>query len=158
MSNVVTSKAAEHQANPVKNENACVQDLVIEDIQARKQVGVQRYGTVLQPFNGRDALMDAYQEALDLCQYLKQAIYERDNTSSACPICKAAGFRECNGPHPAVAPNKSETTWVRDLLSKVTFARMQATFENHTPLRMKIAGEALDLVEKTLAEYENKHK
>lgn len=30
-------------------------------------------------FNGRDALLDAYQEALDLVVYLRQVIYERDN-------------------------------------------------------------------------------
>ena len=34
--------------------------------------------TSLQAFNGRDALRDAYEEALDLCQYLRQALYERD--------------------------------------------------------------------------------
>ena len=33
---------------------------------------------LVQPFNGRDALVDAFQEALDLCVYLRQAIYERD--------------------------------------------------------------------------------
>ena len=37
-----------------------------------------RYGTALQPHNGRDALLDAYEEALDLAMYLKQAIVERD--------------------------------------------------------------------------------
>jgi hypothetical protein len=63
---------------PVKNDLPCIQDLVIADIEARKAVGLERYGTLLQPFNGRDALMDAYAEALDLCQYLRQAIEERD--------------------------------------------------------------------------------
>jgi hypothetical protein len=29
--------------------------------------------------NGRDSLMDAYQEALDLVMYLRQAIEERNN-------------------------------------------------------------------------------
>jgi hypothetical protein len=66
------------QPLPVKNEGPCVQDLVIADIETRKKVGREKYGTLLQPFNGRDALVDAYQEALDLCQYLRQAIEERD--------------------------------------------------------------------------------
>lgn len=30
----------------------------------------------LQPFNGRDALVDAYQEAVDLAVYLRQRIEE----------------------------------------------------------------------------------
>lgn len=71
-------KAATHQPAPTTNERPCVQDLVIADMAARKAVGLERYGTLLQPFNGRDALMDAYQEALDLTMYLRQAIEERD--------------------------------------------------------------------------------
>jgi hypothetical protein len=68
----------EHQAQPVKHRHTkAIQDLVIEDIEARKKVGLERYGTLLHAHNGRDALMDAYQEALDLCQYLRQAIEER---------------------------------------------------------------------------------
>jgi hypothetical protein len=78
----------EHQAQPTKNDRPAIQDLVIgdlarwgpaglvaqvvADIEARKQVGLERYGTLLQAFNGRDALLDAYQEVLDLCQYLRQ--------------------------------------------------------------------------------------
>ena len=67
------------QRMPVKNDQPFIQDLVIADIEARKQTGLVKYGTGLQAFNGRDALMDAYQEALDLCQYLRQALEERDN-------------------------------------------------------------------------------
>lgn len=68
----------EHQPAPEPNNRVAIQDLVIADIQARKEVGLKRYGTLLQAFNGRDALMDAYQEALDLAQYLRQAIEERN--------------------------------------------------------------------------------
>jgi hypothetical protein len=32
--------------------------------------------------NGRDALLDAYEEALDLACYLKQAILERDENAN----------------------------------------------------------------------------
>jgi hypothetical protein len=73
------NKAAEHQANPTQNNLPCVQDMVLADIEARKKVGIERYGTVLQPFNGRSALMDAYQEALDLAIYLRQLLYETEN-------------------------------------------------------------------------------
>ena len=66
------------QPLPVVNDRPCVQDAVIADVEARKQLGIQRYGTVLQLDNGRDALLDAYQESLDLCCYLKQALMERD--------------------------------------------------------------------------------
>lgn len=67
----------EKQAMPVKNDQPAIQDLVIQDIEARKLVGLRKYGTLLQAGNGRDALQDAYEEALDLCQYLRQALAER---------------------------------------------------------------------------------
>lgn len=51
--------------------------LVLKDLEERVELGVARYGTVLQTNNGRDALLDAYEEALDLVIYLRQAIEER---------------------------------------------------------------------------------
>lgn len=51
---------------------------VYEDLREREQQGIRTYGTTLQTFNGRDALWDAYEEALDLVLYLRQAIMERD--------------------------------------------------------------------------------
>ena len=37
----------------------------------------KKYGIMLQTDNGREALWDAYQEALDLAMYLRQAILEK---------------------------------------------------------------------------------
>ena len=65
------------QNKPVPNNNSHITDLVIEDMKKRKELGIKRYGTALQADNGRDALLDAYEEALDLCQYLRQAIEEQ---------------------------------------------------------------------------------
>lgn len=50
---------------------------VIHDIQERVDAGERKYGTKLMTHNGRDALMDAYQEAIDLVMYLRQAMDER---------------------------------------------------------------------------------
>jgi hypothetical protein len=66
------------QPAPVRNDLPEVADLVLADMGERKRVGMQRYGVPLQPHNGRDALRDAYEEALDLCVYLRQAMFERD--------------------------------------------------------------------------------
>lgn len=55
-----------------------VTDAVIADMHERRQYGVTKYGTELQAGNGRDALTDAYQEALDLVMYLRQLLLERD--------------------------------------------------------------------------------
>jgi hypothetical protein len=52
---------------------------VVDDVFDRMNEGTVSYGTPLQGHNGRDALWDAYEEALDLAVYLRQAIWERDN-------------------------------------------------------------------------------
>lgn len=54
-----------------------VLDYVLEDLRARAEMGKLKYGNCLTTDNGRDALMDAYQEALDLVMYLRQALLER---------------------------------------------------------------------------------
>jgi hypothetical protein len=66
------------QQLPEHTDGPIIHLLVIEDMRERLRVGTERYGTGLQAFNGRDALRDAYEEALDLAAYLKQAIVERD--------------------------------------------------------------------------------
>jgi hypothetical protein len=45
---------------------------LVPDMLSRHELGVQRYGVPLRVWNGRDALADAYQEALDLVVYLEQ--------------------------------------------------------------------------------------
>lgn len=62
---------------PTRNDRPAVWGLVIQDMIERDATGRLKYGVPLQGFNGRDALVDAYQEALDLCVYLRQLIYER---------------------------------------------------------------------------------
>lgn len=66
------------QPDPVQNDKPAVWELVMADMRARDAEGRRKYGVPLQPFNGRDALVDAYQESLDQTVYLRQAIFERD--------------------------------------------------------------------------------
>ena len=51
---------------------------VLADIQSRAEMGKTKYRTYLCTNNGRLALMDAYQEAIDLVMYLAQEIMERE--------------------------------------------------------------------------------
>ena len=75
------------QPAPTPNQHKAAWDLVIQDMRDRDRFGLEKYSTRLQPFNGRDALIDAYQEALDLVVYLRTAIYERDfNLMQLAPI------------------------------------------------------------------------
>ncbi len=50
--------------------------MVLADLTNRALIGKEKYGEPLKAHNGRNALWDAYQEALDLCMYLRQAIEE----------------------------------------------------------------------------------
>lgn len=65
---------------PIKNNLPAVWELVISDMKERDKFGVEKYGFHLQPFNGRSCLRDAYQEALDLVVYLRQKIYEDEES------------------------------------------------------------------------------
>jgi hypothetical protein len=71
---------------PAMNEERGAHDLVLGDsrlsaaatlwIQARKQIGLDTYDTVLTPNNGRDGGRDAVEEAADLVTYLRNLISE----------------------------------------------------------------------------------
>jgi len=68
----------EPQPPPVHNDQPAVWDLVMTDMRQRDAMGEAKYGVRLQPHNGRDFLIDAYQEMLDHVCYLRGLIYERD--------------------------------------------------------------------------------
>lgn len=76
---------------PTINDQPYVHDAMIRDIEARKALGAKRYGTPLQPHNGRNALLDAYEEALDLAVYLKQALIENEPRPGDHRLCSATG-------------------------------------------------------------------
>ena len=70
--------SATEQPDPIKNDKPACWDLVMRDMKDRDTWGRTKYGTPLQPFNGRDALTDTYQELLDACVYMRQLLFERD--------------------------------------------------------------------------------
>lgn len=65
------------EPNPISNDLPVITGLVVEDLKERLEMGIEKYGTPLQPHNGRDPLIDAYQEIMDLALYLRQMIYEK---------------------------------------------------------------------------------
>lgn len=69
------------QPRSIPTDTPAIWDLVFADMQERDLMGEKKHGVRLQPHNGRDVLKDAYQEALDLVAYLRQAIYERDDST-----------------------------------------------------------------------------
>ncbi len=72
------------EPDPVQNNNKFVWEEVMKDMKKRDEIGAIKYNTRLQPHNGRNPLIDAYQEALDMVVYLKQAIMEEEMKKMFC--------------------------------------------------------------------------
>lgn len=78
--NEVIKNPDEHvmpQNPPIAGEEVVLK-FVIEDLKKRALMGKRKYHRYLETFNGRNALIDAYQEALDLVMYLKQQLLEME--------------------------------------------------------------------------------
>jgi hypothetical protein len=81
------------QPDPVKNNHHPVIEVVresldydhpiVDDLNKRALLGKERYGVFLQPFNGRDALTDLYEEALDAVMYSAQLAIEKKISRSS---------------------------------------------------------------------------
>lgn len=54
-------------------------DAIREDMRGRDRFGFEKYGVRIQPHNGRDNLVDAYQELLDSLVYFRSALYEEED-------------------------------------------------------------------------------
>jgi hypothetical protein len=90
------------QPLPVPNDGPSMHDLVCADLQAmcmsgwptgiagdlqaRKRLGLERYGSLLQAHNGRDALRDLYEELLDATVYACQAKEEEHGPPGIVPV------------------------------------------------------------------------
>lgn len=72
----MTTNVTQPEPMPTPGEIS-VTRLVIADLLERERQGIIKYGTTLQTFNGRDPLVDAYQESIDKTQYLRQAVEEQ---------------------------------------------------------------------------------
>ena len=77
----IETRDREHdsQPDPIPNDHPHSVDIAIEFLRERKEFGIAKYGTALQPHNGRDSLSDAIDEAADLLVYLINARAERDS-------------------------------------------------------------------------------
>ncbi len=74
---VSVEDAATAKQSPPKGSGRQILDMVLADLTNRALEGKEKYGEPLKARNGRNSLWDAYQEALDLAMYLRQAIEEQ---------------------------------------------------------------------------------
>lgn len=73
------SNASTHEPDPIRNDLPAIWEIVREEMGDRDAMGRNKHGGPLQPFNGRNNLWDAYQEALDLVVYLRTKIWEEQH-------------------------------------------------------------------------------
>lgn len=105
------------QPPPVANDRPPIWELVIADMKDRHQLGIERYGTPLQAFNGRDALIDMYQEQLDNVAYTRQLIEERKGTREEVLAQRVRTLENALRELDAMgALGKSVHGWLRDVL------------------------------------------
>lgn len=84
----------EPEPKPIPNQLPPVWALVIQDMVERDVLGREKYGTPLQPLNGREAIKDLYQEILDAAVYLRQEIWEREKSQSTSKQVMAAALAD----------------------------------------------------------------
>lgn len=78
----------------MKNSHPEVWGMVMADLNERYEMGMKKYGVALQPFNGRSALRDAYQEQMDQLMYLRQKIYEDEYEDDPYSAFDRARFKD----------------------------------------------------------------
>lgn len=69
----------EDQKLPVASDSPPMHDVAAFLLDARKALGIKRYGQPLQAHNGRNAVQDVLEEALDCAAYSAQAMWEQDH-------------------------------------------------------------------------------
>ena len=72
-------RAATSKQSAPKGSGNPILGMVLADLTNRALEGIEKYGEPLKAHNGRNALWDAYQEALDLAMYLRQLIQEQSD-------------------------------------------------------------------------------
>lgn len=72
----MSKKPATHKEPSPAGKGTPITDLVIEDLIERKEFGTAKYGEPLMAFNGRDPLVDLYQELIDAVMYTRQYMEE----------------------------------------------------------------------------------
>lgn len=73
-----TRSAAKNEPAPTGTGKKVIDEVVL-DLKARSDMGEKKYGTPLRTFNGRNAMMDLYQELLDSVMYAKQVLMEMED-------------------------------------------------------------------------------
>ena len=75
---IAERSAAKNEPAPTGTGKKVIDEVVL-DLKSRSDMGEKKYGTPLRTFNGRNAMMDLYQELLDSVMYAKQVLMEMED-------------------------------------------------------------------------------
>jgi hypothetical protein len=110
--------SATEQPDPKQNDKPACWDLVVKDMKDRDEWGRSKYGVPLQPFNGRNAIVDLYQELLDATVYCRQLIEELNQHQAELASVKA----ELKAIHSAMA--SCDPKPILDIATEFQFNRL----------------------------------
>ena len=87
------------QPRPKPNDSTPVWEQVIQDMRARDEQGFKTYNTRLQKHNGRNSILDMYEEILDSTVYCKTFLLEANDMKNeldiAIQMLKSGRYDEC---------------------------------------------------------------
>jgi len=83
-----------------------IEQMVCQDILARQQVGIRKYGTTVaqNPLELKQWLQHAYEECLDQAVYLRRAMEELKIDNQERFFCERCGKRLSGGIHTCTPP------------------------------------------------------
>lgn len=99
------------------------QSLLIADIEARRKVGISRYGQGHRPFNGRNTLQDWYEEQLDGLVYARSIVRMAEADRAELVSAVSNAIRSADGDHTMGAGALAEVA-VDRIMGWVTAQRM----------------------------------
>lgn len=76
----MNDRTTEQDLPTVNDQESCqstLRDKIKDALDESEKIGIAKYGTALQPLNGRDAIRDIFEEWVDLGVYLEQISRER---------------------------------------------------------------------------------
>lgn len=76
-----TSRDMRKNPKPKKGKAKHTVDMVIADLKERKKAGKKKYGVAHQWDNGRNHILDAYEESLDQTVYLRAELEKRKHNA-----------------------------------------------------------------------------
>lgn len=125
------SQQDDPQPMPTKSPFPELWPMLIARMQERHEFGVRRYKVALQPFNGRDALKDLVDEALDGLVYQAQWFYENRPVRD-----QVREFRQAVG-HPLpvtpIVPDKQRMLFALSLFIEEAFEVVEACYPHDYP-------------------------